>query len=99
MSSWYKKNKKKALAYQKEYNLANRDRYIEYHKKYYIEKLKSKREAEKIPRPPKSPKPEKVPKPPKSPKPEKVYIKKPKTYIPYEPKIMITTGNYILTFD
>jgi hypothetical protein len=100
MSSWYERNRERAIEYQKKYNQEHREHYISYQGAYYHTILKYEREPEPKPEPKSKPgRPPKIKKTPKpKPKPAPITNRK-RTYIPYEPKIMITTGNYILTFD
>ncbi len=106
MSSWYWRNREKALAYQKAYNAIYHEKYTEYYKIYYNEVLKPIRTVpperkKRQPKPPKEPKPPKQPTPPKVKK-EKVWKDKTirKSGRDYEtPAIIIREGNYTVSFN
>ena len=103
MSSWYDRNREKAIKYQKEYNKEHREEYLAYQGAYYYEVEKPKRQGkpdEVLEKPLQIDLPAKLPKQPKPPKQKtESMTKNKKRFTPYEPKIMITRGNYILTFD
>jgi hypothetical protein len=100
MSTWYERNKEKALTYQKAYYKEHREKYLQYLKDYYVKVLKPIRTIppelkKRKPAPPKEPKPPKVKK-------EKVWKDKTirKTGRDYaEPSIVIRHGNYIVSFN
>lgn len=69
--SYYDRHKEERLAYQKAYNEVNKEKYVEYQRKYFIEVIKPKKPI--VVKPVKEPRVKilKEPAPPKEPKPRK----------------------------
>jgi len=100
MSTWYARNREKALTYQKAYYNERREKHLEYFREYYVKVLKPIRTI-----PPELKKRQPAPpKPPKEPKPKKEKVWKDKTIrktgSDYEmPPIIIRHGDYVVSFN
>ncbi len=98
MSTWYARNRDKALAYQKAYYNERREKHLEYFREYYIKVLKPIRtippELKRTP-PPTDPKPPKLPKPKKK---KNTTIRKTGTDSEMPP-IIIRHGDYTVSFN
>jgi len=103
-SEYYRRNREKCIARQKEQHKKNRERYLEYMRSYnrlywMINKPEPKPKKVKAPKPPKEPKAPKPPKPEKK-KPQQRPPKKEEWFVVPEPvyPMKIERGNFVLEF-